>query len=124
MLLDKTNYVDIPFFLTKNPYTNDFNLVMGPNVIKQSVKNIVLTIKGERRFDGKFGTNLTLESMQFDNPILKYTFLDSIKNSILEYEPRIVNANLNTDNNKLVFDLQERNKTAESIKNIQLTVIK
>jgi phage baseplate assembly protein W len=124
MLLDKTNYVDVPFFLTKNPYTNDINLTTGVNAIKQSIKNIILTIKGERRFNIEFGTNLTLESFQFDDAIQQYIFLDSIKNTILKYEPRIINPNVYIKDNKLVFDLQEKNKTQESVKTIQLTIIK
>jgi len=123
MLLDKVNYVDIPFFLTKNPYTNDFNMVTGVNATKQSLKNILLTIKGERQFNQEFGTNLKIESLTFDNPITQYEFLQSLKTSILQFEPRIIDVTVSFNNNKLVFDVKENDKTKESQKNIQLTII-
>lgn len=123
MLLDKVNYVDIPFFLTRNPYTNDFNMVTGANATKQSLKNILLTIKGERQFNQEFGTNLKIESLTFDNPITQYEFLQSLKTSILQFEPRVIDAIVSFNNNKLVFDVKENDKTKESQKNIQLTII-
>jgi len=123
MLLDKVNYVDIPFFLTKNPYTNDFNMITGANATKQSLKNILLTIKGERQFNQEFGTNLKIESLTFDNPITQYEFLQSLKTSILQFEPRIIDVTVSFNNNKLVFDVKENDKTKESQKNIQLTII-
>jgi len=123
MLLDKVNYVDIPFFLTKNPYTNDFNMVTGANATKQSLKNILLSIKGERQFNQEFGTNLKIESFGFDNPIAQYEFLQSLKTSILQFEPRVTDVTVSFNNNKLVFDVKETDKTRESQKNIQLTII-
>lgn len=122
MLLDKVNYTDIPFFLTKNPYTNDFNLVTGSNAIKQSLKNILLTTPGERQFDQEFGTKLTIETLHFDNLIERYEFLNSLKIAVLRYEPRINDLNVSSEDNKLIFDIKEKNKTIEAQKNIQLTL--
>ena len=122
MLVDKVNYTDIPFFLTKNPYTNDFNLVTGSNATKQSLKNILLTTPGERQFDQEFGTKLTIETLHFDNLIERYEFLNSLKIAVLRYEPRINDLNVSSEDNKLIFDIKEKNKTIEAQKNIQLTL--
>jgi len=58
MLKKNINYSDIPFFISKNAFTGDFNLTKDLNAIRQSLKNIIMTNNGERSFDYKFGCNL------------------------------------------------------------------
>ena len=43
MIINNTKWVDIPFFLTKNEYTNDINLIKDSNAIRSSIKNIIAT---------------------------------------------------------------------------------
>jgi len=48
-------YTDIDLYLSKNEITNDINLKIDIAAISQSIKNIVLTTKGEKLFDSNFG---------------------------------------------------------------------
>lgn len=58
MLKKNISYTDIPFFISKNPFTGDLNLTRDLNAIRQSIKNIIMTNNGERSFDFKFGCNI------------------------------------------------------------------
>jgi len=89
MLKKKTQYSDIPFFISKNYFTGDINLVKDNNAIKQSLKNLVLTIRGERPFRYVLGGN-PREFLfdQFDAKVsLECKLL--IANVINTYEPRV-----------------------------------
>ena len=89
MLVSKVSYSDLPFFLSKNSFTSDLNLVKNLNAIKQSVKNLILTIYGERSFNYRLGGNI-YEKM-FEN--YSYELVSDLQNSIggtvQEYESRI-----------------------------------
>ena len=65
MLQKQISYVDIPFFISKNSFTNDFNVTRDLNAIRQSLKNIILTNTGERSFDYRFGCSIY--DFLFDN---------------------------------------------------------
>jgi phage baseplate assembly protein W len=58
MLQTKQTYVDIPFFLSRNTFTNDLNKIKDLSAIRQSLKNIILTNRGERFFDNRFGCDI------------------------------------------------------------------
>jgi phage baseplate assembly protein W len=58
MIIKKQQYSDIPFFISKNSFTGDLNLVKDVSAIRQSVQNIILTNQGERPFDYYFGPSL------------------------------------------------------------------
>ena len=47
-------YKDIDFKFSKNTFTGDLNVVQDSTAIKQSIKNIILTLKGERSFKYEF----------------------------------------------------------------------
>ena len=89
MLVSKVSYSDLPFFLSKNSFTSDLNLVKNLNAIKQSVKNLILTNYGERSFNYRLGGNI-YEKM-FEN--YSYELVSDLQNSIggtvQEYESRI-----------------------------------
>lgn len=48
-------YTDIDFSFSKNSFTGDLNKVQDSTAIRQSLKNIILTLKGEKSFDYVFG---------------------------------------------------------------------
>ena len=94
MLNTKLNYSDVPFFISKNPFTNDINLVKDVYAIKQSLKNIIMTIRGERPFNVLFGGNP--RNFLFEN--LDIIIIDQIKNliknSVATFEPRVLIQNI------------------------------
>lgn len=92
MIVNKSRDVDIPIFITKNIFTNDINLIKGNSAILNSVKNLVLTTIGERRFNFNLGTIVYNELFNtftgnYNEEIVQ------LKNSIFltlsNYEPRI-----------------------------------
>lgn len=89
MIRTKQQYTDIPFFLSKNSFTGDLNTVKDINAIRQSIKNILMTMQGERPFDYFFGGSLY--GNIFDN-ITTELILDiqsKISNNIRNYEGRV-----------------------------------
>ena len=58
MKLFKNIYTDIPMFFSRNTFTGDINLKKDATAIKESIKNIVLTMNYERPFDSEFGTTV------------------------------------------------------------------
>ncbi len=90
MILNKPKYSDLSMFLTKNRYTGDFDLTRDKNSIKASIKNIILTQKGERPFDRNFGSNIqeTLFSTQ-NNRFVDSIIESSIYSSIMTNESRV-----------------------------------
>ena len=90
MLQRKESYVDVPFFISMNPFTYDFNVIKEMSALRQSVKNIVLTNKGERAFDDFFGCDpygSLFENFDYEMVI---ALQSRIANNIQIYEPRVV----------------------------------
>lgn len=83
-------YRDLHIFFRKNPNNNDISLLSGNSAIVQSIKNLVLTKKGERPFDNSIGTSV-VDSL-FEQPTLaELAFLENEIQTILEQaEPRII----------------------------------
>lgn len=83
-------YRDLHIFFRKNPNNNDISLLSGNSAIVQSIKNLVLTKKGERPFDNSIGTSV-VDSL-FEQPTLaELAFIENEIQTILEQaEPRII----------------------------------
>lgn len=73
----------------KNPLTNDLIVVKNENAIAQSVKNLVLTGRGERLFNPNIGSGLA--QALFENiDVISASQIQSEINSLLrDFEPRI-----------------------------------
>ena len=83
------SFKDISMSFGKNPMTNDLIALKNANAIARSVRNIVMTIPGEKPFDPYFGSNV--RNVLFENldNISASLIVDEIKNSIQNYEPRV-----------------------------------
>lgn len=83
-------YSDFLNDFNRNPVTGYLSKITNEEDIKQSIKNIVLTNKGERFYNPFFGS--TIKHSMF-NPLDVPTLL-SIKNSVTEsinnFEPRAI----------------------------------
>tara|TARA_R110002051_G_scaffold325693_2_gene430263 strand:+ start:3186 stop:3557 length:372 start_codon:yes stop_codon:yes gene_type:complete len=85
---------DIDFKFQKNSFTGDINQMKEANAIKQSIKNIVLTLKGEKSFNYDFGAasqRILFEPSAGDNIIVA----TEIQNSLSYFEPRITITEIN-----------------------------
>tara|TARA_R100001082_G_scaffold106894_2_gene80230 strand:- start:8117 stop:8521 length:405 start_codon:yes stop_codon:yes gene_type:complete len=82
----KNSDFDIDF--SKNEFTSDVSLKKEANSIRQSIRNLILTRKGERKFDRNFGVGL--HDLLFENNDV--LFLSILSRDIEEhmdaYEPR------------------------------------
>ncbi|WLW37028.1 baseplate wedge subunit [Synechococcus phage S-MS29] len=82
-------FKDVAIGFTRNPFTLDVNAVSNEEAIKQSVKNLILTVPGEKFFNPNYGSRI---SQLLFEPLDPFT-IDSIKNEILNtlsnYEKRV-----------------------------------
>lgn len=101
-----TRFSDLDLTFTKNPLTNDITSLKNDEAVKRSVKNIVLTNFGEKKFQPSFGGNTTAQLFENFGPFAAREISGAIKRCIRENEPRVnqlqvlVNSNL-VDNNSL-----------------------
>ena len=79
-------FKDISMTFQSNPLNNDLIALKNANAIARSVRNIVMTIPGERFFQPSFGSGIN--RVLFNN-------MDEISASILEDEIRNAIINMN-----------------------------
>ena len=90
-------FKDISLSFLPHPVTNDLPILLNERAIVRSVRNIVETIPTEKFFDSLFGSEV--RDSLFEN-FTKSTVTileDQIKTSILNYEPRVDNINVDVD---------------------------
>jgi len=92
-------FKDFNFNFKPHPVTEDLQVVKDSADIKQSIKSLLLTRKGERLFNSSLGTSLSdlmFEPLDFGTASL---ISDEIYSIINTYESRIQIRNLNVDIN-------------------------
>lgn len=74
--------------MTQNPLTEDISLKRDEEAVKESIKNLVLTNRGERLMQPLLGGNV--QSMLFENntPATIKLIQEQVKTVISQYEPR------------------------------------
>ena len=87
-------FKDISLSFLPHPVTNDLPILLNERAITRSVRNIVETIPTEKFFDSLFGTDVR-DSLfgNFTNSTVTI-LTDQIRTSILNYEPRVENINV------------------------------
>jgi len=96
-------FKDLSMTFQANPLNNDLIGLKNANAIARSVRNIVMTIPGEKPFNENFGSRIS--GLLFENVdnITATAISDEIKESVTNYEPRVsltsVVVNPNFDNN-------------------------
>ena len=88
MLSDRKVYADIFNNLDKHPISDDLAVKTNENAVKQSIRNLLLTDKGERLFQPNVGADI--RKMLFENITPQtITVLEQMVRDTLEtYEPR------------------------------------
>lgn len=95
------SFKDFSFTFKSHPITNDLQVVKDENAIKQSVRSLLLTSKGERLFNADIGTRLKeilFEPLDFASASIIETEIAEI---LARYEPRISVVNLDAVPNEL-----------------------
>ena len=96
-------YSDFDFVFKKHPITGDLPIKRDVEAVKQSVRNILLTRRGEKFFDPNFGGSLTEFLFENFDPIVEAEMNQRIVNTLRNYEPRVKVLNIEIE------DLSERN---------------
>lgn len=80
------------FFAT--PTTGSLAKTINENSVKQSIKNLVLTVIGERFFQPYVGSNVNDALFDFNDILTHLNAKNFIENTIKNYEPRANNINV------------------------------
>ena len=79
--------------------------IRDEDAIKRSVKNIIFTILGEKPFDPDFGSIINNSLFDLNTNLSEIQISDEIRQSLLNFEPRIENIEINVtvvpDSNEL-----------------------
>ena len=101
-------FKDISMTFQVNPLNSDLIGLKNENAIARSVRNIVFTLPGEKFFDEDFGSRISASLFENIDDISAAEIVDEIRQSIVNYEPRVelldVKAFPNFDNNQ--FDVR------------------
>ena len=91
-------FKDINLSFKRHPVTNDLITIKNEDAIKKSVKNIIFTILGEKPYSPLFGTSVNNSLFELANPLDHIRISDEIQSTLLNYEPRISNIEVNVSN--------------------------
>ena len=99
-------FKDLSMTFQSNPLNGDLIAIKNVNAITSSIRNIVLTIPGEKFFDPDFGSNVS--NLLFENvdDITASQIQEEIEFSINNYEPRVklLDVKVIADNDNASFD--------------------
>ena len=83
------SFKDISASFQVNPLTYDIIALKNENAIARSVRNLVLTEKGERFFNNSLGSGVNRLLFESIDDITASSIKDEISNTIQNYEPRV-----------------------------------
>ena len=89
-------FKDINLSFKRHPVTNDVLTIRNEDAIKRSVRNIIFTILGEKPFEPNFGSVINDTLFDLSTNLNEIRISDEIKQSLLNYEPRIDNLEVTT----------------------------
>ena len=103
-------FKDINLSFKRHPVTNDVVTIRDEDAIKRSVKNIIFTILGEKPFEPEFGSVINNSLFELNTSTNEMRVSDEIKQSLINYEPRIQDIKVTTsiypDSNELNCTVQ------------------
>ena len=103
-------FKDINLSFKRHPVTNDVVTINDEDAIKRSVKNIIFTILGEKPFEPDFGSVINDSLFELNTSLNQMRISDEIKQSLLNYEPRIDNIDVSVS---ILADSNELNATIQ-----------
>jgi len=102
---ESVRFSDIDLNFDLNPITKDINTLKNEEAVKRSVRNIVLTNFGEKKFQPFFGGDVISQLFENITPFTAFEMEKAISRTILNNEPRVetlsVKANTNNDQNSV-----------------------
>lgn len=104
------DYADLDLDFIPHPTTGDILRKTGPDAIKRSVRNLILTNYYEKPFRPGIGSNATKLLFDNANPLTATFLKDAIMEVIRNHEPRVemldVAVNFDIDNNGYNVEMQ------------------
>jgi phage baseplate assembly protein W len=82
-------YADFRKDLTVNPISNDIALQTNEEAIKESLKNLILTDRGERLFQPNIGSDVRASLFENATPITLKILEERVRDVINNFEPRV-----------------------------------
>jgi hypothetical protein len=82
-------FKDISLSLQINPLNYDLIEVKNENAIARSLRNLVLTLPGERFFNQNLGSKVSQSLFESVSEVSASVIQDEIRNTIQNYEPRV-----------------------------------
>jgi phage baseplate assembly protein W len=82
-------FKDISMTFQVNPLNYDLISLKNESAISRSIRNIVFTLPGEKFFDQDFGSQVSRSVFENIDEISASIIRDEIRNSIINYEPRV-----------------------------------
>lgn len=117
-------FSDLDFLFAKHPVTKDVTIKLNENAVINSVRNIILTQYGERRFNPLFGSNIRGLLFEPADEITASAIRNEITVALENFEPRVkldyVEVYPNSDQNR--FDITVRFYLLNSIKPISTNI--
>ena len=97
-------YKDFRTDFTSHPETSDISIKTDEAAVKESIRNLLLTNKGERLFRPNLGSNLKYMLFESNTPVVLKLIQEQVKDVLVTYEPRI-----NIIDVTVISDLDENN---------------
>ena len=99
-------FKDLSMTFQSNPLNDDLIGLKNENAIARSVRNIVMTVPGEKFFEPDFGSRVSKLLFENVDDITASQIPEEIEYSIVNYEPRvkILSITVNPDNDNASFD--------------------
>ena len=82
-------FKDISMSFGSNPLTDDLIALKNENAIARSVRNIVMTLPGEKPFAPNFGSRVSALLFESMDEVTSSLIVNEIRTSIDNYEPRV-----------------------------------
>lgn len=82
-------YTDFDFNFIANPNNGDVSKKVDTEAVKQSVRNLILTNRGERPFQPFLGSNVRGLLFELGDPFTALELQKEITNTIDNFEPRV-----------------------------------
>jgi len=118
-------YQDIPFQLTKDSNT-DIKLLLYEKAVQQSVKNIILTNRGELHYYPQFGSGIRKYLFEKFTVFTYLGIKDEIRFALENFEPRIsdiqIEIDKDEDRNFLEVSLKYRINSIDIMSSQQITI--
>jgi len=103
-------FVDLNPKFEKNPLSGDIPILKNEAAIRQSLKNIVLTLRGEKVFRPYFGSSANISLFENFDFVTNDIISSAIKDAVSAYEPRVEITNIfvtnDVDSNSIEVDIE------------------